>query len=153
MAMVAHVDLGALTVELRLGDMARVCESARVFKASREHRGDEHDGASASHEPMPEECDVSAAIRDTTAWWSAWSDRCSYQGPWRDAVLRSLITLKAMTYAPTGGIVAARTTSLPEWIGGIRNWDYRYCWLRDATFNTAFNLSRSPGPADIRPTS
>ena len=87
-----------------------------------------------SHEPMPEECDVPAAIRDTTAWWSAWSDQCTHKGPWRDAVVRSLITLKAMTYAPTGGIVAAPTTSLPEWIGGVRNWDYRYCWIRDATF-------------------
>jgi GH15 family glucan-1,4-alpha-glucosidase len=87
-----------------------------------------------SHEPMPEECDVAAAIHDTTAWWSAWSDQCTHEGPWRDAVLRSLITLKAMTYAPTGGIVAAPTTSLPEWIGGVRNWDYRYCWIRDATF-------------------
>jgi GH15 family glucan-1,4-alpha-glucosidase len=66
------------------------------------------------------------------AWWARWSKRCRYQGEWRDLVMRSLITLKALTYAPTGGIVAAATTSLPEWIGSVRNWDYRYCWLRDS---------------------
>jgi GH15 family glucan-1,4-alpha-glucosidase len=88
----------------------------------------------ASHENMPPECDVARAIQDTTEWWEAWSARCRYKGPWKDIVLRSLITLKAMTYAPTGGIVAAPTTSLPERLGGVRNWDYRLCWLRDATF-------------------
>jgi len=88
----------------------------------------------ASHEEMPAERDVAGAIRDTTEWWEAWSARCRYEGPWKDIVLRSLITLKAMTYAPTGGIVAAPTTSLPERLGGVRNWDYRLCWLRDATF-------------------
>jgi GH15 family glucan-1,4-alpha-glucosidase len=78
--------------------------------------------------------DPLAAVDDTCAWWEAWSGRCTYDGEWRDIVLRSLITLKALTFEPTGGIVAAPTTSLPERIGGVRNWDYRYCWLRDATF-------------------
>ena len=87
-----------------------------------------------SHEPTPVIVDAEEMITQTEQWWQKWSDRCTYQGPWRDAVLRSLITLKALTYAPTGGIVAAATTSLPEQIGGVRNWDYRYCWLRDATF-------------------
>ena len=80
------------------------------------------------------------AIKDTTRWWKKWSAQCTYEGEWRDAVMRSLITLKALTYAPTGGIVAAPTTSLPEWIGSVRNWDYRYCWLRDATL-TLISLS------------
>ncbi len=87
-----------------------------------------------SHEPSPPLRDTGEAITDTEAWWRHWSERCTYTGPWRDEVLRSLITLKALTYAPTGGIVAAATTSLPEQLRGVRNWDYRYCWLRDSTF-------------------
>jgi len=78
--------------------------------------------------------DVERALKHTTAWWQEWSGRCSVGGPWQEAVVRSLITLKALTYAPTGAIVAAPTTSLPERFGGVRNWDYRFCWLRDATF-------------------
>jgi GH15 family glucan-1,4-alpha-glucosidase len=81
-------------------------------------------------------CAVKAqqALEETEQWWRKWSEGCKYRGEWRDEVLRSLITLKGLTYAPTGGIVAAPTTSLPEQIGGVRNWDYRYCWVRDATF-------------------
>jgi len=81
--------------------------------------------------PATDPCD--ALVRSET-FWREWSDRCPEVGPWTDAVKRSLITLKALTYAPTGGMVAAATTSLPERLGGVRNWDYRYCWLRDATF-------------------
>jgi GH15 family glucan-1,4-alpha-glucosidase len=92
-----------------------------------------------SHEEMPVPIDPWWAIRGTEHWWQDWSSRCTYKGEWRDAVMRSLITLKALTYAPTGGIVAAPTTSLPEHIGGVRNWDYRFCWLRDATF-TLFSM-------------
>ncbi|MGH9228981.1 MAG: glycoside hydrolase family 15 protein [Acidimicrobiales bacterium] len=87
-----------------------------------------------SHERPGPPIGAVEAVADTQRWWEAWAGRCSYRGEWRDAVVRSLITLKALTYAPTGGIVAAATTSLPEQLGGVRNWDYRFCWLRDATF-------------------
>ena len=87
--------------------------------------------ASHQHEPLP--LDVNVALQETNDWWRAWSSRCTYEGEWRDAVIRSLITLKALTFLPTGGIVAAPTTSLPELLGGVRNWDYRFCWVRDAT--------------------
>jgi hypothetical protein len=83
--------------------------------------------------PLPATDSFHAPER-TKTFWRQWSDRCPEAGPWTEAVKRSLITLKALTYAPTGGIVAAATTSLPERLGGVRNWDYRYCWLRDATF-------------------
>jgi len=87
-----------------------------------------------SHLPVHEPIDAMRALAASEKTWREWSGRCSYEGRWSAAVLRSLITLKALTYAPTGGIVAAPTTSLPERQGGVRNWDYRYCWLRDATF-------------------
>jgi GH15 family glucan-1,4-alpha-glucosidase len=86
-----------------------------------------------SHEHAPRPANAAFAIEDTEAWWREWASYCTFEGEWRDAVVRSLITLKALTYYPTGGIVAAATTSLPETLGGVRNWDYRYCWLRDAT--------------------
>jgi GH15 family glucan-1,4-alpha-glucosidase len=84
-------------------------------------------------ERRPARIDPAQALRQTAGFWTDWAGRCSYAGPYADAVIRSLITIKALTFAPTGGIVAAATTSLPEAIGGVRNWDYRYCWLRDAT--------------------
>jgi GH15 family glucan-1,4-alpha-glucosidase len=88
----------------------------------------------ASYQPPPPALDAEAALAATEAHWLAWSKRCTYRGAWHGTVLRSLLTLKALTYVPTGGIVAAPTTSLPEQLGGSRNWDYRFCWLRDATF-------------------
>ena len=87
-----------------------------------------------SHQPPPAPVEPEQAVRATEDWWRQWATRCTYQGPDRDAVLRSLITVKALIYTPTGGIVAAPTTSLPERLGGLRNWDYRFCWVRDATF-------------------
>ncbi|MFR9791913.1 glycoside hydrolase family 15 protein [Streptomyces sp. MB22_4] len=86
-----------------------------------------------SHERRPPLVDPYQALESSVTDWRRWARRCRYDGPHRDAVVRSLITLKALTYAPTGGIVAAATTSLPERLGGVRNWDYRYCWLRDST--------------------
>jgi GH15 family glucan-1,4-alpha-glucosidase len=86
-----------------------------------------------SHQGEPARLDPLGALDRTRKFWDDWVSRCTYDGPYREAVIRSLITLKALTYQPTGGIVAAATTSLPEDIGGVRNWDYRYCWLRDAT--------------------
>ena len=91
-----------------------------------------------SHTNPSHPVDASYSIAETARWWEEWSGMSNcVPGPWRDAIVRSVITLKALTYAPTGGIVAAATTSLPEALGGSRNWDYRYCWLRDATLTLA----------------
>jgi GH15 family glucan-1,4-alpha-glucosidase len=87
-----------------------------------------------SNEPIPTPVDPELALRETQSYWREWMSTCKYHGDYREAVHSSLLTLKALTYEPTGGIVAAPTTSLPERIDGVRNWDYRYCWLRDATF-------------------
>jgi GH15 family glucan-1,4-alpha-glucosidase len=122
-------------VPIRGEDLASVAE----FTVSAGQRLGFVLGWHSTHEPPPALPDAARAVDDTTRWWEEWAARCTYRGPWREAVLRSLITLKALTYSPTGGIVAAPTTSLPERLGGVRNWDYRYCWVRDATF-TLFSL-------------
>ncbi|WP_037853833.1 glycoside hydrolase family 15 protein, partial [Streptomyces sp. NRRL F-5053] len=85
----------------------------------------------ASHREPPPLPEPEEALRSAEDFWRDWVATCTYHGPYREAVVRSLITLKALTYAPTGGIVAAPTTSLPECLGGMRNWDYRFTWLRD----------------------
>src|SRR5690606_9167052 len=90
-------------------------------------------------EKPPRQRDVTRELSATQRWWHDWISQLEYEGPRRDTVARSLMVLKALTYSPSGGIVAAPTTSLPEWPGGSRNWDYRYCWLRDATF-TLYSL-------------
>jgi GH15 family glucan-1,4-alpha-glucosidase len=87
-----------------------------------------------SHQHRPALVDPQSALQETRRFWEDWARSCTYDGPYRGAVVRSLVTLKALTYQPTGGIIAAPTTSLPESLGGERNWDYRYCWLRDAAF-------------------
>ena len=104
-----------------------------------------------SHRKPPPVRDARALLKRVDAGWRRWSGRSTYEGPWKEAVERSLITLKLLSYSPTGGIVAAPTTSLPEEIGGERNWDYRYCWIRDATLTlyalltSATATRRSPG--------
>jgi GH15 family glucan-1,4-alpha-glucosidase len=125
----------ATPVELRGEDMATVCdfavaagEEVPFLLTWRESHRLEH----PPEDPFP-------LLRETEQAWCDWAKRCRYEGRWCEAVQRSLLTLKALIYAPTGGIAAAATTSLPERIGGVRNWDYRYCWIRDATF-TLYSL-------------
>ena len=98
-----------------------------------------------SHLALPPPLDAEDALTRTDLFWSDWSAKCTYHGPWRDQVQRSLLTLKLLTYAPTGGIVAAVTTSLPELLGGGRNWDYRICWLRDASITLFAFMSAGYG--------
>jgi GH15 family glucan-1,4-alpha-glucosidase len=98
-----------------------------------------------SYEQPPKLTDAFGLVEHTTTWWTEWSSRSSYQGVYAEAVNRSLVTLKALTFAPSGGIVAAPTTSLPEQLGGVRNWDYRFCWLRDATFTLYALMSAGYG--------
>ncbi|MBS0237493.1 MAG: glycoside hydrolase family 15 protein [Proteobacteria bacterium] len=102
-----------------------------------------------SHLEPPQGVDPERALQETKAYWHRWSNRCTSEGCWSEAVRRSLTVLKGLTYAPTGGIVAAATTSLPEEAGGVRNWDYRYCWLRDAAF-TLRALGRAGYYAEAR---
>ncbi len=140
---VTHIDDHTLTA---LAGPARITVRSDVVLHGRDHRSvgsfkveaGERLAFVLQHQPSvgatPETADPFAALEQTEGYWLAFSRRCPAVGPWSDIVKRSLITLKALTYEPTGGIVAAPTTSLPEWIGGPRNWDYRYCWLRDATF-------------------
>jgi hypothetical protein len=103
----------------------------------------------SSHVEAPTSVDPESALKATEEFWTEWSARNTSQGEWDEAVMRSLITLKALTYAPTGGLVAAATSSLPEQIGGTRNWDYRYCWLRDATLTllALMNAATTTKPA------
>jgi len=94
-----------------------------------------------SHRPLPDEVDPEQALADTEEYWLDWAGTCRHTGDYHDEIHQSLLVLKALTYGPTGGLVAAPTTSLPEWIGGIRNWDYRFCWLRDATLTLVAMLN------------
>ncbi len=129
---VAGPDLLRLTTDLPLEVGADTVSSRFTVRAG-EHVV-VHLAWSSSHLTMPAVPDAYERLDRTIRFWSDWARRCTFDGPHRDAVVRSMITLKALTHAPTGSIVAAATTSLPEHFGGIRNWDYRYCWLRDATF-------------------
>src|SRR5258708_609063 len=117
----------------RVGLHGQSRTTAREFTVRRRQRVPFVWGWFPSHDPQPLPRNAAQLIAGTTKYWHAWSARCTYDGEWRDAVMRSLLTLEALTYKPTGGIVAAPTTSLPEALGGSRNWDYRFCWVRDAT--------------------
>jgi GH15 family glucan-1,4-alpha-glucosidase len=132
---VAGPDAACLRTTVGLEDADAIATSS--FIVSEGERVPFHLVWYASHLPRPEVVDPFNMVARTEAWWREWSARCTYSGPYGEDVVRSLITLKALTYAPTGAIVAALTTSLPEEIGGERNWDYRFCWLRDGAFTLA----------------
>lgn len=117
------------SVDLRGEDLKTVGE----FTVARREQVSFVLGWFPSHDPSPVPRNAPALLARTTKYWRNWSARCSYTGQWHDPVLRSLLTLESLTFTPTGGIVAAPTTSLPETLGGTRNWDYRFCWVRDAT--------------------
>jgi GH15 family glucan-1,4-alpha-glucosidase len=153
--LIIRFDYGAIVPWVRRSDHARLAiagPDGLCFRTSAHTRGEDMRTISdfvvdegrrvpfvltwyPSHEEAPAEIDPEKALEETERFWREWNDSCDVRLPaeWRDVIQRSLMVLKALTYEPTGGIVAAPTTSLPEWIGGVRNWDYRYCWLRDAT--------------------
>jgi GH15 family glucan-1,4-alpha-glucosidase len=129
---IAGPDQVVLHSDVKLHGRAMTTVASFVAEAGQRTRFVLTHAASHLARPVPPHAD--RALEETEAFWTTWSGRCTYRGPYRTEVQRSLLTLKALSYAPTGGIVAAPTTSLPEQLGGARNWDYRYCWLRDATF-------------------
>ncbi len=159
--LVIRFDYGKIIPWVRRVDHARVAiagPDALCFRTPVEVRGEEMTTVSEfdlaegeripfvltwfpSHRPLPDETDAEEALRDTEDYWLDWAGGCNHHGDYHDEIHQSLLVLKALTYAPTGGIVAAPTTSLPEWIGGVRNWDYRYCWLRDATLTVVAMLN------------
>jgi GH15 family glucan-1,4-alpha-glucosidase len=151
--LVIRFDYGSAIPWVRRVDDGRLAVAgpdALSFRTPVEHRGENmrtigeftvHEGERVpfvltwypSNERPPDPVDSEAALQDTIDYWEEWAAGCTYEGKWQDEVHNSLVVLKSLTYAPTGGMVAAPTTSLPEKIGGERNWDYRFCWLRDAT--------------------
>ena len=133
---VAGPDAVCLRTPVEIGAEGGATASA-AFTVSEGERVPFHLSWYPSHAPRPEPIDPFNTLARTESWWREWSGRCTYEGPHPEVVQRSLITLKALTYAPTGAIVAALTTSLPEEVGGERNWDYRFCWLRDGSFTLA----------------
>ena len=159
--LVIRFDYGSIVPWVRRVDHARVAiagPDALCFRAETPVRGENMTTVSEfvlkpgrrvpfvltwfpSHKPLPDPIDAETALDDSEAYWLEWAGNCSHEGDYHDEIHSSLLVLKALTYDPTGGIVAAPTTSLPERIGGVRNWDYRFCWLRDATLTLRAMLS------------